>query len=511
MILRRLTALRVGQRLAILIALSCITAMGTGAYTLYRSYLGALDGRVALLRAMTEGVKSQAEALAAKVQAGSMTREQAIARIAESSQALRFSNGENYIALHTMDGVVLTNPDLKLIGQNRLAVVTAGIRITAEYLAGVKERGYTVLYYRYARPGGTELIGKVGYAIGEPKLGLLITTASYTDDIVAAFWPQALNMMLVGLAASTLMATTGWLIARSISRPLRRLSVAMERVAAGDLEAPIDPSSKSEIGQMAQAVSVFREQARENRLLQAERREAAELRDSSRRAITDNLTRALQARVGSVVDGVETGSEAANEAARAVDDACTRVQHELTVVGSAATQTSAAVQTVAAASEQLAASIGEVDAQVSRSAGLAHDASTLAVRPNGSMKRLAEGAQNIGAIIAVIDNIARQTNLLALNATIEAARAGEAGKGFAVVASEVKLLANQTARHRRNPHSDRRHARHDGGQRGSHRCHRGRDPPYRRRRDRHRRSRERAAIRNPGNCPEHATGRGGQR
>ena len=55
-------------------------------------------------------------------------------------------------------------------------------------------------------------------------------------------------------------------------------------------------------------------------------------------------------------------------------------------------------------------------------------------------------AQQIGDVVALINQIAGQTNLLALNATIESARAGDAGRGFAVVASEVKELAGQTAK-----------------------------------------------------------------
>ena len=62
------------------------------------------------------------------------------------------------------------------------------------------------------------------------------------------------------------------------------------------------------------------------------------------------------------------------------------------------------------------------------------------------MQSLAEGAQRIGEVVKLINDLAGQTNLLALNATIEAARAGEAGRGFAVVAGEVKALAGQTSR-----------------------------------------------------------------
>lgn len=104
------------------------------------------------------------------------------------------------------------------------------------------------------------------------------------------------------------------------------------------------------------------------------------------------------------------------------------------------------MQTVASAAEELSASVSEITRQVAQSAKIAGKAVEDAKRTDATVQTLAAGAQKIGEVVTLIQQIANQTNLLALNATIEAARAGEAGKGFAVVASEVKSLANQTAK-----------------------------------------------------------------
>lgn len=129
-----------------------------------------------------------------------------------------------------------------------------------------------------------------------------------------------------------------------------------------------------------------------------------------------------------------------------VSSAATELDTNSVSMASATEETEAQASAVASASEQLSTSVSEISQQVTKSAEIADAAVREARRSSESIDALAEGANKIGDVVTLIQDIASQTNLLALNATIEAARAGEAGKGFAVVASEVKTLANQTAK-----------------------------------------------------------------
>jgi len=271
-------------------------------------------------------------------------------------------------------------------------------------------------------------------------------TAAAAEGVAASQEQTKLLIIGIGLAVINLGLIFNWLIGRSITGPLGRLSGAMEKLAAGDSTVDIPSTdSKDEIGVMARTVIVFRDNAVEREQLAVTQEKS--VRERERRAETiaatvahfeETVDQAL-AKVRGAAERLETASTALNGAADAVSTEASSAEER---VGAASMN----VASAASSAEELATSIGEIAGQAATSTEVASRAVTEAQRTVETMSQLATAATRIGEVIGLIQAIAGQTNLLALNATIEAARAGEAGRGFAVVASEVKNLAGQTAK-----------------------------------------------------------------
>ena len=253
--------------------------------------------------------------------------------------------------------------------------------------------------------------------------------------------------MQIGGGAAVLALIVLFLTERSISRPIRAITDTMSRVAGGRLDLEVEASGRNdEIGEMARAVEVFRQNAIENATLRDDQEATRRRNEHERRTLLNTLAGGFEQTVAPIVRSVSASAEEFQSTAQSMSTLIINLEARATTVASAAEQATMTVQTVAEAAEDLSGAIQEISSQVDHGREIARDAADKAASTDEQVSGLHRAAEQIGKVIGLINDIADQTNLLALNATIEAARAGEAGKGFAVVASEVKNLAGQTAR-----------------------------------------------------------------
>ncbi|MGE7471448.1 methyl-accepting chemotaxis protein [Bosea sp. NPDC003192] len=267
------------------------------------------------------------------------------------------------------------------------------------------------------------------------------------DARLEAMQRDSVNLQ-IGLGILSILTGLGlsvMVVHRRVSRPLRRLAKTMRSLAAAETVTTIPlVRRQDEIGDMARAVEVFRDNAQARQALEA----AAAREDAGRAARQQRIAEvvaAFDARLADALETVETGAHTLEGAARAVSEIASARTVQIDGAQNASQDASGKVQHVAAAAEELSSSIAEIAERVTRASAMVKSAANDAQGVSQRVEGLARASERIVSVIDLIRDIAEQTNLLALNATIEAARAGEAGRGFAVVAAEVKTLASRTA------------------------------------------------------------------
>ncbi|MHB2210302.1 methyl-accepting chemotaxis protein [Methylobacterium sp. CM6257] len=267
-------------------------------------------------------------------------------------------------------------------------------------------------------------------------------------QVLATESQHALLGAVLFLAVSALLAVGGTIaVFRRVLRPLRAMTQAMQALAGGDASVAIPAQARrDEIGAVAAAVQVFKDNLIRKRALEEERAESHRSAEEQRRTVMHQVAGAFEQAVGSIVAEVSSAVAELESTARQMSATAQETAVQSATVASAAEQAEINVNTVSAAAEQLGGSIEEIGRQVAGSSDLTQKAADEADQTAVLVMELSAATAKVGDVVQLISSIAAQTNLLALNATIEAARAGDAGRGFAVVAAEVKELAGQTAR-----------------------------------------------------------------
>lgn len=313
---------------------------------------------------------------------------------------------------------------------------------------------------------GEELLGAFAISRGHggyAGMGWVLLDARKDSEVFAPVIQLRDRIILISLLATIAVGIVGWLLARSITRPIGEVLDGTGRIGEGSLDYRIAVHGHDEIGKLAKAFNAMAGNLQA--MVQHLQVKEDELKDQNETLQSQSQTLATQDEMLAAQAERNKLFEAIRDAVRRLNDASDDILATTTAqaLGSqdqaaAVSETASTVHEVAQIADQTAARANQLvgDArQAEAAAETGREAMTKSIEAIRSVQSqvestaqtivlLAERAAAIGEITATVNDIAEQTNVLALNAAVEASRAGEHGKGFAVVASEVKTLAGQS-------------------------------------------------------------------
>ncbi len=440
--------LTISRRLGLLVGLAIIVSLAGIAQQVTAQRAALIRDRTALIASQVQTAVSIVAGFSAAADKGLMSKDEAQERAKAVLRTVRFGNND-YLFVYLENGVNIAHgvrADME--GKNLMdAKDTDGVYYIRELVDAAARNDGSTVRFLFPRAGSDLPVPKLGYAMRADPWRWVIGTGVYVDDLDAAIYGVVREAVTWTAGLILLLGGVAFVLARGLVRPIRAMTVTMSRLASGDLDVTVPGTGRrDEIGQMADAVQVFKANATERQRLESEQKATEANAFARRKRDMAALADEVETTVGGIVEAVHGASTKLESTADTLTGTAETTERISTAVSAASDQASTNVQAVAAATDEMSASIGEISRQVQTSSRIAQEAVAQAAKTDARVNELSEAAHRIGDVVQLITEIAEQTNLLALNATIEAARAGEAGRGFAVVAQEVKALSGQTAK-----------------------------------------------------------------
>ncbi len=440
--------LSIGQKFYAILAITILIFMATMLFEARELGVALEEQKQTELTHLTDVALSILKDEQQQEAAGSKTADTARLNAAARIAALRYGQNDYFFIIGEDNRMVMHPINPKLNGTDQAnAKDPNGKFLFQEMNRVVKANGAGFVDYLWPKPGSDKPQPKLSYVAGFKPWGWIVGTGVYIDDLhkmtMNAMWRSLVTAGIVVL----LIGAIAVLFVSRVSRSLHRMTASMVDLARGNLQIEIPGvGRKDDIGGMASAVEVFKQNAIERHRLEVDQIRHAEITAAQRRTDMQRIANEFENTIGGIVETVSAASVRLEETAKKLAHTARNTEELSVNTADSSNEARNSVEAVASATHQMSSTIGEIGQQVHNSTSITTEAVKQADATNARIQQLSSAASQIGDVVKLISAIAEQTNLLALNATIEAARAGEAGRGFAVVAQEVKALAAQTAK-----------------------------------------------------------------